>query len=86
MLKSGLRYDLCIVFLNGLISNLMKIKQDKKHTFKYGTLLICLALYFLNEIPSVKGKVKWVYDRLVAMQIKEGLWGISDATMKISSL
>lgn len=68
------------------MSNLKKIKQDKKHAFKYGTLLIFLALYFLNEIPSVKGKVQWAYDRLVAMQIKEGLWGIRDATMRISSL
>lgn len=52
-----MRYDLCTVLLNELISNLNKIKQDKKHTFRYGTLLIFLALYFLNDILGVKGKV-----------------------------
>lgn len=86
MLKNDMRYDLCIVLLNELIRNLNKIKQDKKHTFKYVTLLIFLALYLLNEIPSVKGMVQWAYDRPVAMKIKEGLWGIGDAKMRISSL
>lgn len=84
MLKEDKRYDLCTVLLNELLSNLKKIKQDKNHTFKFGTLIICLALYFMNEIPDVQGKVQWAYDKLVAMQIKEGIMGISDGTMRIS--
>lgn len=44
MLKDDMRYDLCTVVLNELMINLNKIKQDKKNTFKYGSLLICLAL------------------------------------------
>lgn len=32
MLKDDNRYDLCIVLLNELISNLKKIKKDMKHT------------------------------------------------------
>lgn len=50
MLKDGMRYDLCTAFRNELMSNLKKTKQDKKCTFKYGSFLIWLALYFLNEI------------------------------------
>lgn len=45
MLKENKRYDLCTILLNEPISNLKKIKQDKKNTFKYGTLLIFLAAY-----------------------------------------
>lgn len=86
MLKEDKRYDLCTTLLNELLSNLKKIKQDKKNTFKYGKLFIFLALYFLNEIPSINGKVQWVYDIPMAMQIKGGLWGVGDATMGISSL
>lgn len=73
MLKDDKRYDLCTALLNELLSNLKKIKQDQKHTFKYGTLLIFQALYFLNEIPGINDKVQWAYDRLVSMQIKQGL-------------
>lgn len=86
MLKDDKRYDLCTVLLNELMSNLKKIKKDRKHTFKYGSLLICLALYFLNEIPNIKGKVQWAYNRPITMQTKEGLWGIGDVTMRISTL
>lgn len=46
ILKEGKRYDLCLVLLSELLSNLKKIKQDKKHVFKFGSLIVCLALYF----------------------------------------
>lgn len=52
------RYDLCGVLLSELMSNLKKIKQDKKHVFKFSSLIVCLALYFLNVIPRI-GKVQW---------------------------
>lgn len=52
--------------------NIKKIKQDKKHVFKFGPLIVCLVMYFLNEIPGI-GKVQWAYDKLVAVQIKKGL-------------
>lgn len=56
ILKEDKRYDLCIVLLNESINNLKKIKHGKKHIFKFGSLLICLALYFLNKILGIKGK------------------------------
>lgn len=56
LLKEDKKYDLCGVLLSELMRNLNKINQDKKHVFKFGSLIVCLALYFLNEIPNV-GKV-----------------------------
>lgn len=85
-LKEDKRYDLCTVLPNDLLINLKKIKQDKKHTFKFGTLIIYLALYFMNEILDVQAKVQWAYDKPVAMQIQEGIMGIGDATMRISTM
>lgn len=58
-----------------------KIKQDKNYVFELGSLIICLALYLMNEIPKI-GKVQWAYDKLVAMQIKEGLLGLGDYVMQ----
>lgn len=53
ILKENKLYDLCGVLLSELKRNLKKIKKEKKHVFKFGTLIVCLALYFMNEIPSV---------------------------------
>lgn len=52
--------------------NLKKIKQDKKHVFKFGSLIIYLELYFMNQIPGTD-KLQWAYDKVVTQQIKQGL-------------
>lgn len=77
MLKEDKRYDICGVLLSELMGNLKKIKQDKKHVFKFCSLIVYLALHFLNEIPII-GKVQLAYDKLMAIQIKEGLQGLGD--------
>lgn len=77
MLKEDKRCYLYLALLSELLRNLKKIKQDKKHYFRFGSLIVCLALYLLNEIPGIE-KFQWAYDKLVAMQIKEGLLGIGD--------
>lgn len=77
MLKEDKRYDLCRVLLSELIRNLKKIKKDKKHVFKFSSLIVYLALYSLNEILGI-GKVQWPFDKQVAVQIKEGLQGLVD--------
>lgn len=51
IIKEDKLYDLCEVLMSELMSNLNKIKQDKKHVFNFGTLIVCLAFYFMNEIP-----------------------------------
>lgn len=48
MLKEDKRYDICGVLRSELMRNLKKIKQDKIHVFKFGSLIVYLALYFLN--------------------------------------
>lgn len=45
-----------------LISNLGKIKDDKKGIFSYENIIVCLMLFFLNEIPgSVRGSGPLIY-------------------------
>jgi len=55
MLKENVDYDLCELLQNQLIENLKKIKRDKKNTFKYGTLILCLFFYYMNEVLGVRG-------------------------------
>lgn len=74
ILKEDNLYDLCGVLQSKLMSNLKKIKQNKKHVFNFGTWIIYLAFYFMREIPDV-GKVQWAFDKPVAVQIKEALQG-----------
>lgn len=68
MVKEDTHHDLCSVMLKELMTNLHKIKKDKKNTFRYGYFVICLAFYFLNMIPGY-GKIHWAFDRLIATQI-----------------
>lgn len=81
MLKEDKKYDLCEILWSDLLRNLNKINHDKKHVFEFGTLIIYLYFYFMNDILSVQ-KVKWVYDRPMGVQIKETLHGLGVATVQ----
>lgn len=81
VIKEDELYDLCEVLQSELLNNLKKVKHDKKYVFKFGTLIICLYFYFMNEVLGV-GKVQWAYDRPMSMQIKETLDGLGDAQDK----
>lgn len=72
MVKEDTQYDICLVFLEELLSNLKKIKSHKKNVFKFNSLIVCLALYFMNQICGT-GRVQWAFDLPVATQIKQGL-------------
>lgn len=72
MVKKDAYYDLCSVHLEKILINLKNIKQDKKNVNKYGCLVICLTLYFMNQIPGTD-IVQWAFERSVAQQIKKGL-------------
>lgn len=61
MVKEDAHYDLCSIMLEELMTNLQKIKQDKKNTFQYGSFVICLVFYFLGTVPD-SGKVQWAFD------------------------
>lgn len=42
MVKEKKKYDLCELLQSEPMKNLSKIKKDKKNTFEYGTLILCL--------------------------------------------
>lgn len=50
MVKENKDHDMCEVLWSHLMENITSIKKDKKNTFKYGTLILCLFFYFINEI------------------------------------
>lgn len=53
MVKKNKEYDLCELLWSELMNNLTKIKQEKKNTFKYGTFILCLFFYYMNEVLGV---------------------------------
>lgn len=59
------------------MENLEKTKE-KKHSFKYSTLIVCLLFYFLRELFIIKSVV-WLKGRLVAHQIKDFLRSLGDS-------
>lgn len=72
MIKENENYDLFQWMCDELILNLGKIKGEKKGVFRYGNLVVCLMLFFLNETPG-SGKRQWAFNILVGKQIKDGL-------------
>lgn len=69
MMRDNVKLDLCGWMLDELLINLGKIKGEKKVTFWYGNLLVCLMLYFLNDTPGF-GKRQWAFDIPVGRQLK----------------
>lgn len=64
-----MKLDLCGWMLDELLINLGKIKGEKKRTFRYGNLIGCLMLFFMNDTPNF-GKRQWAFDILVGRQLK----------------
>lgn len=64
MIKENEKLDLCQWMCNEFIINLWKIKGEKKGIFWYGNLVVCLMLFFLNELPRTD-KTQWAFDILV---------------------
>lgn len=56
MLKNNGKYDLCEWLRSELMLNLGKIKGVKKGTFRFGNLIVCLMLYFMNELVGLGKK------------------------------
>lgn len=85
MVKEDMQYDLCIVLLEELLRNLKKIKLDKNNVFKFGSLIVYLALYFMDEIPGI-GRAQWAFDLPVSTQIKQGLQRLGNKENQTASL
>lgn len=56
MVNNNAKIDVCEWLKGELIDNLKNIKGDKKGTFHFGNLLVCLMLYFTKEIPEIGHK------------------------------
>lgn len=56
MVNDNARIDVCEWLKDELIDNLKKIKGDKKGTFRFGNLLVCLMMYINKQVPSIGRK------------------------------
>lgn len=68
MVNNDAKIDVCEWLKDELIDNLKKIKGDKKGTFRFGNLLVCLMLYLTKQVPGI-GKKDFGYDILVGKQL-----------------
>lgn len=75
MVNNDAKIDVCEWLKDELIDNLKKIKGDKKGTFRFGNLLVCLILYLTKEVPSI-GKKDFGYDIPVGKQLLEIFTGM----------
>lgn len=62
------KIDVCEWLKDELIDNLKKIIGDKKGTFKFGNLLVCLMLYLTKEVPGI-GRKYFGYDIQVGKRL-----------------
>lgn len=64
MVNDNARIDVCEWLKDELIDNLKKIKGDKKGTFRFGNLLVCLMLYITKQVHCI-GRRDFGFDILV---------------------
>lgn len=74
MVKKNAKIDIYEWLKDELLDNFKEIKGDKKGTFHFGNLLVCLMLYFTKEILDI-GHKDFVYDIPIGRQIKEAIIG-----------
>lgn len=77
MVNSNTNIDICEWLKNELINNLKKIKGDKKGTFRFGNLLVCLMLYITKEVRSI-GRKEFGFDIPVGKQLLDILTSMGD--------
>lgn len=70
MVNDNARIDICEWLKDELKDNLGKIKRDKKGTFRFGNLLVCLMLYITKQVPSI-GARDFGFDIPVGKQLSE---------------
>ena len=70
-------YDLEKLLLLHIMENLGAIRRSKGAQCKFGSILICIFFYVLEEFPSI-GKVNWKSNKLVVTQINEYIEQMGD--------
>lgn len=77
MVNNNARIDVCEWLKDELIDNLKKIKGDKKGTFRFGNLILCLMLYITKHVPDI-GKKYFGFDISVGKQLLDLLNNMGD--------
>lgn len=75
MVNSDAKIDICEWLKDELIDNLKNIIGDKKGTFRFGNLLICLMLYLTKEVPGI-GKKDFAFDIPIGKQLLDIFTGM----------
>lgn len=52
IIKEDATYDICEMIKSQFMVNMERIKKDKKQSFKYGSLLVCIFFYVQNFFPE----------------------------------
>ena len=58
LVKKDHTYDLAELMLQQINENLGAIKRSKGSQCKFGSVLVCIFFYVMEEFPSI-GKVNW---------------------------
>lgn len=83
MVKKNAEYDMCEILWWRLLDNI-KMRKSDMYPFQYGSLIVCLVLYFVNALPGVEN-VAWISDMTIGLQIKGQMdWMIAQKCVKIS--
>lgn len=70
IIKEDETYDICEMIQSQFMVNMEIIKKDKKQSFKYGSLLVCIFFYVQN-FSLGKRKVVWSQEKPIMVQIGE---------------
>ena len=70
LVKKDHTYDLEELMLQQINKNLGAIRRSKGAQCKFGSVLVCIFFYVMEEFPSI-GKVNWNSNKSVVTQINE---------------
>lgn len=70
IIKEDATYDICEMIQSQFMVNIERIKKDKKQSFKYGSLMVCIFFYVQIFFPG-KGNVVWSQEKPIMVQIGE---------------
>lgn len=79
MTKIGKDYDLCELLRQEVLKNI-ELTKNNGYAFCFGSLIVCLAFYFLNLLP-MKENVVWDENLPIGKQIKRCLDNLNDKDM-----
>lgn len=76
MAKIGMNYDLCELLRHQVLRNI-KLTKNYGYSFHFGSLIVCLAFYFLNSL-QLNENVAWDENLPIGKKIKIYLDNLND--------